>query len=436
MRQSEGRGVPVWALPGELAAVDGRTSSGRTVRDWLVDTVLFLFAVALWLNESRSLTTGSADPAYVAAVPDWMLAMDPWVGGLACLSLWWRRRYPLAIAIAMVPVLAVSGAAMGAVLVMIFTVAIHRGWLPAVAVTAPQLVQGLGFALTYQPPGLSLGVYVGWVVGMFGLPLAWGLVVRFRRQVLLGLRREARQERQEQQLRLARARQSERERIAREMHDVLAHRISLLSVHAGALAYRSERAQAGAAQPLSGAEVAEAVRVIRENAHQALTELGEVLTVLRGTEPAATERAEPPPSLGDVAELVAEARAAGQPVTLQLDPSLVTGSLRPQEQRTIYRVVQEGLTNARKHAPAAPVAVRVGGSPGAEVAVAVSNPVPAGRTAEIPGTGAGLAGLSERVALDGGTLEHGAMGGIFQLSARLPWHGGRDEPADQGVAGR
>lgn len=430
MRSSGGSGVPAWALPGELAAVDGRASSRRTVRDWLVDTALFLFAAVLWLNESRSLWLGSADPAYVAAVPDWALAMDPWVGGLACLSLWWRRRYPLALGIAMVPVLAVSGAALGATLVMIFTVAIHRSWLPAVAVTLPQMGQALLFTLDYQPPGVSAGVYATWVVVGYSVPLGWGLVVRFRRQVLLGLRREARQERLEQQHRLARARQAERERIAREMHDVLAHRISLLSVHAGALAYRSERAQAGAAQPLRGAEVAEAVQIIRENAHQALTELAEVLTVLRGTEPAATERAEPPPSLADLTELVAEARAAGQPVTLQLDPALTAAALRPQEQRTVYRVVQEGLTNARKHAPAAPVAVRVGGQRGAEVAVAVSNPVASGQATEIPGAGSGLAGLSERVALDGGTLEHGAVGGVFQLSARLPWHGERDEAAD------
>lgn len=120
---------------------------------------------------------------------------------------------------------------------------------------------------------------------------------------------------------------------------------------------------------------------------------------------------------------MAEARAAGQSVTLELDPALAGAPPRPQEQRTVYRVVQEGLTNARKHAPHAPVAVRVAGQPGSGLAVAVTNPLPAGLAdAGIPGTGAGLAGLAERVALDGGTLRHGTVDGGFRLAVQLPWH--------------
>jgi glucose-6-phosphate-specific signal transduction histidine kinase len=207
------------------------------------------------------------------------------------------------------------------------------------------------------------------------------------------------------------------------MHDVLAHRISLLSVHAGALAYRTAQAESGQGRALSGAEVTGAVRVIRDSAHQALAELGEVLSVLRADQPDGDGRGAPQPMLADLPRLVEEARSAGQRVTLELDPALTNGRQpRPQDQRTVYRVVQEGLTNARKHAPDARVVVRVAGEPGTGLAVAVTNPLPVGVAAvEIPGAGAGLTGLAERVGLDGGTLDHGPVDGAFRLAARLPW---------------
>jgi signal transduction histidine kinase len=85
--------------------------------------------------------------------------------------------------------------------------------------------------------------------------------------------------------------------------------------------------------------------------------------------------------------------------------------------RTVYRVVQEALTNARKHAVGQPVEVRLGG--GEEVRVEVTNPV--GRAAGTPGSGTGLVGLAERVQLAGGTLGHGLSDGAFRLVATLPW---------------
>jgi signal transduction histidine kinase len=415
--------VPEWAMPGELAHAGRRRRRRRTVRDWLVDAALFGFA-ALWWWWGFVGFVLQPDPDYLAMVPDWMVAIDPWAGTAACLSLWWRRRFPLAIAIAMVPVLAVSATATGAVLISIFTLAVHRGWLPATLVTAVQLGQAVAFSLVYHPPELPPMVFTTYMAAMFVAPLGWGMGVRFRRQLLLSLRRDAWREREEQQRRLEEARSAERARIAREMHDVLAHRMSLLSVHAGALAYRIRQAEAGAAGPLAATEVAEAVRVIRDNAHEALVELGEVLTVLRAGEPGddVTGRRPPQPMLADLPRLVEEARAAGQPVTFEIGQGLSGAeSLRQVEQRTVYRVVQEGLTNARKHAPEAPVTVRVDGTPGDGVRVAVTNPLPGGADGGIPGAGAGLVGLSERVSLDGGELHHGVADGEFRLSARLPW---------------
>jgi signal transduction histidine kinase len=386
-----------------------------------VDAALFGFAVLCWVWQLED-SVLSPDPAYAELVPGWAIAVDPWVGGAACLALWWRRRFPLTLAVVLMPALSVSGTALGAVMVSIFTLAIHRGWLSAVLVTMVQSAQVVGFAFAYQPEEAPAAVFAGFLVSLWVVPLACGLVVRFRRQLILSLRRDAEREHGR---RLADARRSERERIAREMHDVLAHRISLLSVHAGALAYRTAQAENGRGTPLAAAEVTEAIQVIRDSAHRALAELGEVLAVLRADEPGgrAPGREAPLPLLADLPRLVEEARAAGQRVSMELDGvRSATPPPRTQEQRTAYRVVQEGLTNARKHAPDAPVEVRVGGAPGDGLAVTVTNPLPgAAAAAPIPGAGAGLAGLAERVALDGGTLEHGPVEGAFRLAARLPW---------------
>ena len=206
------------------------------------------------------------------------------------------------------------------------------------------------------------------------------------------------------------ARAAERRRIAREMHDVLAHRLSLLSVHAGALEFH-------AAAPAE--EVAEAAGVIRESAKMALEELRGVIGVLR--EDGGESPTQPPqPTLADLAALVEESRAAGMRVMAEIElgdaaPSAAVG-------RTAYRIAQEGLTNARKHAPGAAVTLVIRAPAGnleVEVRSLASVAVPA--DAPLPGAGTGLVGLAERVALADGELEHGVDGeGAFVLRARLP----------------
>jgi signal transduction histidine kinase len=212
------------------------------------------------------------------------------------------------------------------------------------------------------------------------------------------------------------ARETERRRIAREMHDVVAHRVSLLSLHAGALEFRPD------APP---EEIAEAASVIRSTAHAALEELREVVGVLREDAEAGTP--EPPqPTLAQIPALVEESRAAGMVVRLRderpadLEPPTALG-------RTAYRVVQEGLTNARKHAPGAAVDVTIAAEGGPLLVVAVVSRRPVGVAARladehVPGMGTGLIGLAERVALAGGELEHGpGPAGDFVLRATLPW---------------
>jgi len=210
-----------------------------------------------------------------------------------------------------------------------------------------------------------------------------------------------------------------RTRLAREMHDVLGHRLSLLSLEAGALELWPDA---------SPAEIARAAGVIRSSAHGALEDLREVIGVLRAV-PAGDGRAdgvpEPPqPTLADVPSLIDESQKAGMQVRLECEvtdlgvvPEAVVG-------HTAFRIVQEGLRIARKHADRAAVSVAVRGAAADGLTVEIRNPWPVGiaRTTPIPGAGMGIIGLAERTALTGGRLEHGRTAeGEFRLWAWLPW---------------
>ncbi|GIF77294.1 sensor histidine kinase [Asanoa siamensis] len=409
--------APRWLLPAELAgfSVDAPRRR-RTVRDWLADTVLFLVALSFMVVNSED------TPYYAGAVPGWFHTVDPFVTLAACLALWWRRRLPLAVAGFVFVIYMIGDSASGAALVAVLTVAVHRGWLVSVPVALAFLVPSLWFSFSHPPPTVPWQAMAVIVFLMFVVPLVWGMAVRSRRQVVVGLRRAAEWAARDHEHRLADTRRAERARIAREMHDTLAHRISLISVHAGALAYRTAQADAGAGRPLDAADVGAAIDVIHGNARRALVELGDVLAVLRtgDEEPEPSDAGPPQPRIADIGRLVTDAEAVGQRVAVTVECA-PTDTLRAAVQRTVYRTVQEGLTNARKHAPGAKVEVRVTGAPGEGVVATVSNPLAPGSVSAIPGAGVGLAGLAERVALDGGTLEHGAERGCFRLVTRLPW---------------
>jgi signal transduction histidine kinase len=238
-----------------------------------------------------------------------------------------------------------------------------------------------------------------------------GFFARVRRELVDSLRERAQRLESEQRLRVEQAREAERRRIAREMHDVLGHRISLLSVHAGALEFRPDA---------SAEEVAEAAGVIRATAQAALEELRGVIGVLRDDgDEAPLQR--PQPTIAQIPELVDESRVAGMHVDWHVDvaePSEIPAALG----RTAYRVVQEGLTNARKHAPAAGVEVNIHSGPPLTVEVVSRATLGSPLVDTLPGTGTGLVGLAERVALAGGDLEHGPdPAGNFVLRATLPW---------------
>ncbi|WP_410809571.1 sensor histidine kinase [Micromonospora sp. 067-2] len=403
-----------WLLPGELAvpADRDRRHPRRTTRDWIVDSVAFLIALVWVLLATADAL--SPDPTMTIPPPHgWITGADA-VLGLVCSGLLWlRRRWPLGLVLGTLPLTLFSFAASVPLLILYFTVVVHRRTAVAVAVTAVGLVTNLVYAWLRPDPGMPYWVAVSWgVVISFGV-LAWGMFVRARRQLIVSLRDRAERAEAEQQLRVAQARHLERTRIAREMHDVLAHRISLLSLHAGALEFRPDA---------PADEVARAAGVIRGSAHAALQDLREVIGVLRAE--GNGDAPEPPqPTLADLPALIAESRAAG--VRVNASDTVVAPAEAPTALgRAAYRIVQEGLTNARKHATGAAVTVDLTGGPGTGLTVAIRNRWPVGAPAGggLPGAGTGLVGISERVTLAGGRLAYGRDdAGDFRLAAWLPW---------------
>jgi signal transduction histidine kinase len=394
--------LPTWA---DLTQPD--STGARTGRDRALDAGgCFIAAVLGALFLSPTLRS-SAELLSTTQV-----VIDIACGVLACGLLWWRQRWPLGVALICVLLGTVSISATAPGLLALFSLAVHRPARPALLVAALFIPVGLVFA-AYSPTTDSLSVVL--VVTPLSLAAtAWGMFIRARRQLLLTLRERALRAEADQRLHEDRARMAERTRIAREMHDVLAHRISLLALHAGGLEVRPD---------LPPAKVRETAELLRSTARQALEELRGVIGVLReepGEEPAPQA---PQPMLSDIGRLVEENQRAGARIDFEMrveQADAVPTTLG----RDTYRIVQEALTNISKHAHGAATRVRVTGEPEGGLHISVRNrqPVHAPAGPALPGSGAGLLGLQERVALAGGTLVHGPDGsGDFVVEARLQW---------------
>jgi signal transduction histidine kinase len=331
--------------------------------------------------------------------------LDLAIGVAGCLALlFWRDRWPVWIAAALIPTIAFSASAMGATGLAMFAVSRYRSrrvtalvvGVHAVLITTLFLVATVGAAQFWQSTLTVLAIDAAFV--------ASGLLVRSHRLLVASLEARASEAEEGQRLRVEEARHLERERIAREMHDVLAHRISLLAVHAGALEVR--RSAPAAERQAAG--------VIRESAYAALEDLREVIGLLRDD----PEPDRPQPTLADLPALLEQSRRAGTRISCD---DLLSAAAPGPIGRHVYRVVQEGLTNARKHAPHAPVQIRLTG-PAPGLSVEITNPLPLpGAEPALPGAGSGLVGLRERMDLVGGRLEHGPTpDGEFRLYAWLP----------------
>jgi signal transduction histidine kinase len=378
------------ALPG---VVIDDPDEGRAHRDRVVDATMYLVAFAI--------ATATLVDTWELH-PPWLRVVAIVVGIAALVSLRWRRTHPAAVGIGVGAVSLVILTASGANLVATFNAAIRARGRDLAIIAGLAIAWAFVNPLLYPPDG-SYGFDAGASLLMAGAAIGWGLFVRARRELVRSLREQADRAGNE-------AREAERRRIAREMHDVLAHRLSLLSVHAGALEFRPDA---------PADEVAGAAGVIRETARAALEELRGVIGVLR--EDGGGSLTEPPqPTIADLAALVEESRAAGMRITARIElgdaaPTAAVG-------RTAYRIAQEGLTNARKHAPGAAVTLTVQ-APDGDLRVEIRSlpSVAVASASALPGAGTGLIGLAERVTLAGGELESGVdPSGAFVLRARLP----------------
>lgn len=350
--------------------------------------------------------------------PEPLVVLDAAVGLAVMALLPWRRRAPVLVSVVTGLATGVSVTAAGPATLAAVSMATARDPVRLAVVGASWLTGGLLYEYLVVPSGMPLWTTVLAVVAGYAICAAIGMYVGARRELIATLYDRALTAERERSLHVAAAQAAERTRIAREMHDVLAHRISLVAMHAGGLAYRAD---------LGRDETRQAATVIQDTARQALTELRQVLGVLRDDDTAAVEP--PQPTLALLENLVEEVRAAGVEVEVASLPESGLASLPPVVSRTAYRIVQEALTNARKHAPGAPVRVAVSGRPGGLLTLEVRNRLTdAAGGAPTPGSGTGLTGLAERAGLAGGTLEHGTepaadAGHEFVLRAWLPWEG-------------
>ncbi|MFG3708676.1 sensor histidine kinase [Micromonospora sp. NPDC047670] len=342
------------------------------------------------------------------------LVTDLVLGAVACGSLAWRRRCPAAVGGLTIAASAVSASAAGAAMVALLTAAIRVRPKVVAALTAAQLAATFCFPLLYpQAAGYSYQTQII-MGGLMNLAVVgWGLMIRAQRGYLRAVLERAHDLEVGQALLAATIRDQERRRIAREMHDTLAHRLSLLSVHAGALAFRCD---------LSPEQTRSMATIVRQASHDALGDLHKVIGILRDGQAGEANALQPQVTLDDLATLVQESRLSGTEIHLDQRIDQADLATSPNAAATAYRIVQEGLTNARKHAPASPVHITVeAGAPG-EIVVTVSTPLGGRPTAaSIPGTGTGLIGLRERVSLLGGSFRSGRAGNRFVVNARLPW---------------
>lgn len=330
-----------------------------------------------------------------------------------------RRRYPgwvLAASGGLVLVLyhvdrSAASIAVLAPAVALYSVALRRGRLEQLA-GGVAAVGAVIVADVTHPGSPTIGQTIGHAL-LVAVPLLAAEVIRTHQANLrllverLELAEQARERAAEQRA------GEERMRIARELHDVVAHTLTAINVQAGA-----------AAERLDPGEARDALERIEATSHAAIGELRTIVGVLRGPETADAPRA-PTPGLPDIADLVARAHDQGLDVALQMAGSPPASVSEPTS-LAAYRIVQESLTNVRRHAPGAAVTVRLRFDP-AGVAITVDNgrcgspPAAGAGSAESANGGVGIIGMRERATAVGGQLDAAPTDGGFRVRAELPY---------------
>ena len=321
-----------------------------------------------------------------------------------------RRRAPLAVVAVIVAAFVARSIApnppdsiwqLVVLLIAVYSAGAHAT-LPAALAAAGLTAGGLAVAIAVDPSDAPANIAPTLLVFIV-IPWLAGRALHGRAQAALRLEAEARAlERRSDE-----AIDAERARISRELHDVIAHSVTVIALQADAAAVALERDPARAAEPLS---------VVRSTAREAVEEMRHLLALLRE---APGDRLEPQPGLARLADLTAQVRATG--LEVELDCAVNDRSLAPGLDLAAYRIVQEALTNVVKHASASRAAVRVREQAGG-LTVEVRDDG-CGASGRATGSGHGHVGMRERVALYGGTFEAGPdESGGFRVHAHFPLH--------------
>ncbi|UCR88152.1 sensor histidine kinase [Mycetocola spongiae] len=347
-----------------------------------------------------------------------------------CVMLFWRRQIPLALTLTAAGVAAgFPSTPLPALIGLGLVVATRRGgqvWLAAAAAALAVTVttiwdtaagdQGwIGLFSGAQPSVAEVQAHLPWLIPLL-------ILLQLAPFIGVGLIRRARRERDSaRSLSLATAeratalsgevsRQQERQEVAREIHDTLASRLSSLSLHAGALELSATESDRG---------IADAARVVRESAQNSLDDLRHVVEVLRNPVtgfPIGAGRT----GLADITALLDEAGAS-----TGLRSSIVLSDPQgcdPAVAHACFRLIQEALSNARRHAPGAAIRLSLQGGPGTGLSLRVVNDLVHGSVPSSVGGGHGLLGMRERAALVGGTFSaQPTLDDTFTLTAWLPW---------------
>ncbi|EAP98576.1 putative two-component sensor kinase [Janibacter sp. HTCC2649] len=358
------------------------------------------------------------------------LAMGVWlIGILAAVSLNWRRRFPLQIALATAVVPFVVPLDPVPALIAFGSLLVRR--VDRVSVALGALVTASTFVSTWRDSRgtssassfwqmfrsgeigsvhdpLSLPAVIVLTILLVAMTVGVAMLLRYRDRFAKAQIVVEKQQAQVDHLSDEVSRQADRERIAQEVHDALGHRLSLLSLHAGALEVTAGENQ----------KVAESAALVRANAQQSMADLRSLLAMLR--QPDSPDVAAAVPTLRDVPALIDETVATGVNLvsTAQLEG---IGRLDETTSRSAFRITQELLTNARRHAPGIGVRVLVRAAPESGVEIEVANHLPVEAALEFR-PGSGLDGIRHRVLTLGGDFRCFVDDRrVFRVAARLPW---------------
>ena len=422
-------------LPGDRKIV-GDDDAGGAVLDYRL-SVRARWGPAAWVHRHPTIADGVVAAVLLVV---FLSGFGVWrsgspatflVSALSLAAITWRRKYPLEVFIIsgaavfsamnkgnMSPVTPIAG------LIALYTVSslCDRRWSVGAGIVSWLGVMVSAALVRDRPVVLSLHTLVA-PLALIAATWLIGDNLRVRRAYVAQLEDRADRLEAEREAETRRAAEGERARIARELHDVVAHHVSVIAVQAGAARMVAESSSTSSGEPQSTSD--NMLASIEVTARQALAELRRALGVLRKGEDRLDRS--PQPGLDQLDSLIDQVRVAGTPVEMTVSGQVPEG-LPPGVDLSAYRIVQEALTNVLKHGGGAPTRVAMSFSDdGLDLSVTDSGSntptlASGGGSHQLqPGSGHGIIGMRERVAMFGGDLQAGPLpGGGYEVRAHIP----------------